>query len=94
MARAKVAEQKAELAGDELARAQAYRDAAHQWDRASEREKSGKMRAAYEANAARNRELAEAGPGRSTTAADLDGLPAALAADGDDEGPVDPLSLN
>lgn len=60
VAKAEAAELKADAADDERARAQARRDAAHQWDRAAEREKPGKVRAAYEANATRNRELADA----------------------------------
>ncbi len=62
VAKARVAEQKAEQAADEIARTRAHRDAAHQWDRASEREKPGKMRDEYEANAVRNRALADAPP--------------------------------
>ena len=57
--KAQVAEQKAQEAPDELARARAYREAAHEWDRAAEREKPGKQRSEYEANAVRTRELAE-----------------------------------
>lgn len=50
--------QAAELKAQE-ARARAYREAAHEWDRAAEREKPGKQRSEYEANAIRTRELAE-----------------------------------
>ena len=57
--KAQAAEQKAEEATDEASQVRAFRDAAHQWDRAAEREKPGKKRAEYEANAARNRELAD-----------------------------------
>lgn len=57
--KAQAAEQKANDAPDESARTRAYRDAAHQWDRATEREPPGKQRAEYERNAARNRELAD-----------------------------------
>lgn len=59
VAKAETAEQKAEDAIDDIARTQARRDAAHQWDRAAEREKPGKARTAYEANAERNRRLAD-----------------------------------
>jgi hypothetical protein len=59
--KAQAAEQKAADASDTMARAAAYRDAAHQWDRAASREKPGKYRAEYEANAERNRALADAG---------------------------------
>jgi hypothetical protein len=37
----------------------AHRDAAHQWDRAADREKPGKNKDAYLANAARHRALAD-----------------------------------
>lgn len=57
--KAEVAEQKAADAADDSARALAYRDAAHQWDRAAAREKPGKLRDEYENNAARNRALAD-----------------------------------
>jgi len=59
VAKAQLAEQKAEAAGDRSARSMAYRDAAHQWDRAASREKPGKFRTQYEENATRNRELAD-----------------------------------
>jgi hypothetical protein len=59
VAKAQLAEQKAEAAGDRSARSMAYRDAAHQWDRAASREKPGKYRTQYEDNATRNRELAD-----------------------------------
>jgi len=59
VAKAQLAEQKAEAAGDHSAREMAYRDAAHQWDRAAAREKPGKFRDQYEENATRNRELAD-----------------------------------
>lgn len=56
--KAQAAELKAEEASDEPARARAYHEAAHAWDRAAEREKPGKLRLEYEAHAARTRELA------------------------------------
>lgn len=61
VAKAQAAEQKALDAADALARSRAFREAAHQWDRAAERETPGKRRAEYEANAERNRDLAEGG---------------------------------
>ncbi len=80
VAKAQAAELKASEAEDEGSRTRAYRDAAHQWDRAAEREKPGKQRTLYEENAARNRELAD-GPeasGRATdTAAGPSTAPAA-----------------
>jgi hypothetical protein len=57
--KAQAAEQKAADAPDDAARARAYREAAHQWDRAAEREAPGKRRAEYERNAERNRALAD-----------------------------------
>lgn len=60
--KAQAAEQKALDAQDDDARSRAYRDAAHQWDRAAEREKPGKRREEYEKNAIRNRELADGEP--------------------------------
>ena len=59
--RAEAAELKATDAPDPLSRERALRDAAHQWDRAAEREKPGRMRDAYLANAVRNREQADGG---------------------------------
>ena len=57
--RAQAAEQKAADAADDGARARALREAAHQWDRAAEREAPGKRRVEYEQNAQRNRDEAE-----------------------------------
>lgn len=59
--KAQTAEQKACDASDDAARTRAYREAAHQWDRAAEREAPGKRRLEYERNAALNRERAEGG---------------------------------
>jgi hypothetical protein len=59
VAKAEAAEQKAADATDDLARAAAHREAAHLWDRAATREKPGKKRDEYAANAQRNRELAD-----------------------------------
>lgn len=66
VAKAQLAEQKAEAAGDHSAREMAYRDAAHQWDRAAAREKPGKFRDQYEENATRNRELADGDDGNDS----------------------------
>lgn len=57
--KALAAEQKALDATDAIARTAAYREAAHQWDRAAAKEKPGKRRAEFEANAERNRALAD-----------------------------------
>ena len=70
VSKAQAAEQKAQEATDEASQVRAYRDAAHQWDRAAEREKPGKKRAEYEANAARNRELADGFETRSGAPSD------------------------
>ena len=59
VSKAQAAEQKAQEATDEPARARAYREAAHEWDRAAEREKPGKLRSEYEAHAVRNRDSRE-----------------------------------
>jgi hypothetical protein len=61
VSKAQAAEQKAADAADLPAREMAYREAAHQWDRAASREPPGKRRTEYEQNAANNRELADAG---------------------------------
>jgi hypothetical protein len=61
VAKAVTAEQKATEATDDGSRIRALRDAAHQWDRAAERENPGARRTEYEGNATRNRELADAG---------------------------------
>jgi hypothetical protein len=78
VAKAKAAEQKADDARDEAARITAYRDAAHQWDRAAERERPGKQREEYEREAIRNRSLADGD-------APADGAPPEVAADRDDD---------
>jgi hypothetical protein len=83
--KAQAAEQKAADAHDNLARTRAYRSAAHEWDRAAERETPGKQRDEYERNAARNRSLAD---GESTGDADEGG-----AGDAGDPG-LDPKLLN
>lgn len=59
VAKAQAAEQKAADATDAMARSAALREAAHQWDRAAAKEKPGKRRSEYEANAERNRARAD-----------------------------------
>jgi hypothetical protein len=61
--KAQAAEQKAADAVDQRARVLAFREAAHQWDRAASRENPGKKRTEYEQNAERNRELADSDEG-------------------------------
>jgi hypothetical protein len=58
--KAEAAEQKANDATDERTRERALREAAHQWDRAAEREKPGKRRDEYAGHAARLRADADA----------------------------------
>jgi hypothetical protein len=86
VSKAQAAEQKAIDAPDDATRIRAYRDAAHQWDRAAERESPGKHRTEYERNAARNRDLAD-GSAASDAAAPDD-------AEGDDGSSIDPKLLN
>lgn len=68
VSKAEAAELKAADALDALTRERAYRDAAHLWDRAAEREKPGKRRDEYRRNAERNRALAEGGDAGSDAA--------------------------
>ena len=90
VARAQAAEQKAIDASDDVARARAHREAAHQWDRAAEREGPGKRRLEYERNAGRNRELADGGgPVDTPDAPDEPG-----ATSGGEGPPPDPRLLN
>lgn len=57
--KAQAAEQKAQDATDEPSRVRAHLEAAHEWERAAEREPLGKRRIEYEGNAARARKLSE-----------------------------------
>jgi len=63
VAKAQAAEQKAADAADAAARIAAYREAAHQWDRAAARETPGKRRTEYAEAAERNRALADGARG-------------------------------
>ena len=69
--KANVAQQKAEEAGDEGSRERLRREAAHEWDRAAEREKPGKKRDEYVRNAAENRALADTPGGVTVSGKDL-----------------------
>ena len=69
LAKAQAAELKADEAPDAAAKARAYREAAHEWERAAGREPAGKRRTEYEQNAARNRDLAD-GPAPAQTNAE------------------------
>lgn len=68
VAKAVAAEQKASLATDDTTRARALRDAAHQWERAAERETNPARRTECEGNATRNRELADSEPAAEASA--------------------------
>jgi hypothetical protein len=57
--KAQAAEQKAVDATDDASRVRAYRDAAHEWERAADRERPGKQRDELQKNAANNRALAD-----------------------------------
>jgi len=87
--KAQAAEQKSRDAPDGPTRVRAYRDAAHQWDRAAERELPGKRRLEYERNAARARELADGG--QPADAPEPDEPPEGA---GDADPPIDPGRLN
>lgn len=58
VSKAQAAEQKAADATDPQVKVRAYRDAAHQWERAGAREAPGPRREEYERHADRNRRLA------------------------------------
>ncbi len=60
--KAEAAEQKALCARDDMAREQAWREAAHRWERAAEREKDDKRRNFYTQNAEAARRSADAPP--------------------------------
>lgn len=62
MAKAEAAEQKAHTARDETARVAAWREAAHQWDRAASRETDDKRRQAYTDKAEAARSSADGAP--------------------------------
>ncbi len=59
VAKAQAAELKAADAPDAAAASRAYREAAHEWERAAGREPVGKRRNEYEQNAVQNRALAD-----------------------------------
>ena len=80
IAKAQVAEQKAQDAGDEGTRERHWREAAHLWERAVKFETDGKRRAEYARNAERARDLAD-GKEASTS-------------EEDEAAPPDPRTLN
>ncbi len=59
VAKATTAAQKAEAATDATARSQAWREAAHLWERAADREKNDKRAAEYRKNAETARDAAD-----------------------------------
>ena len=70
VARAETAEQKARTARDQIAREQAWRDAARQWERAADRETDDKRRTLYTEKAAAARANAQQPPAEGTLAHD------------------------
>jgi hypothetical protein len=60
VAKAEAAQAKAQEATDVVSEVRAYREAAHLWDRAAAKEKDGKRRIEYAANAEAARERADA----------------------------------
>jgi hypothetical protein len=73
VAKAEAAEQKAEFAKDASAREQAWRDAARQWERASERENDEGRRRQYAARAEAARANADNPPAEGAPAPEADG---------------------
>lgn len=59
VAKAELAEQKAQAAGDRVAQESAWREAARLWDRAAEREMSDKRKTEYTQRAEAARRLAD-----------------------------------
>ena len=82
VAKAEAAEQKADVADDERMRERAWREAAHLWDRAADRETDARKRGQYAARAELARTKADSPP----DAAPAVGDPAAP--------PLDPRTLN
>jgi hypothetical protein len=75
VAKAEAAEQKADVATDDRQRERAWREAAHLWDRAADRETEARRRTDYAARAEAARAKADsppdAGADRATRVADL-----------------------
>lgn len=86
VAKATAAEQKARAASDENARANAWREAARQWERAAEREKIDKRVTEYTRNAEAARREAD-NEGAEEEEPEAAATPAVSA-------PIDPGSLN
>jgi hypothetical protein len=82
VAKAEAAEQKADVADDERMRERAWREAAHLWDRAADRETDARRRGEYAARAELARTKADGQVGGAAT----EGEPASP--------PVDPRTLN
>jgi hypothetical protein len=93
VAKAQAAEQKAVDAPDESSRTRAYRDAAHAWERAAEKERPGKQRDEYVENAQRNRSIADGDPPVEDDLSQKSDDPAK--SDGSvHDAPIDPLSIH
>jgi hypothetical protein len=75
VAKAEAAEQKAESAKDGIAREQALREAAHQWDRAADREKDARRKQLYADKAATLRVNADAVQATPTEPSNADAVP-------------------
>lgn len=71
VAKAEAAEQKAMTASDASTYERAWREAAHLWDRAAERETDSKRRSSYVANAERARATADEPPPEGAGDVDL-----------------------
>jgi hypothetical protein len=82
VAKAEAAEQKADVADDERMRERAWREDAHLWDRAADRETDARKRGQYAARAELARTKADSAPDPGSTAPD----PATS--------PLDPRTLN
>ncbi len=67
VAKAEAAEQKAQSAKDDLAREQAFREAARLWERASERETDDKRKQVYVEKAELARAIADGQPAPAET---------------------------
>jgi len=85
VAKAEAASAKAQEATDVASERMAYLEAAHFWDRAAAKEKDGKRRAEYEANAEAARERADAATQKpAPSPADLETQLKVLRGDADD----------
>lgn len=84
VAKAEAAEQKADVADDDCMRERAWREAAHLWDRAADRETDARRRGEYAARAELARTKADGQGGEAPTVAGEEATST----------PVDPRTLN